>query len=943
MRRLVRIGVMVLTVLATTVPANAEIVIGLFSDGGTTCSFSGNSSGLITAHVVVRSYGDGIRGVRFAAPIPACFHATWVQDILPYGMYSIGDSQTGISIALPDCDGYPVNVLDIQYLADGTTTPCCPFPIVAESTVGYLEAVDCAYNSVVMTAKTSYFNSDETCPCSVDEQAPNTPYNPVPDDGANYVDVAPDLRWSATDPNGLPIVCDLYLGTDADPPLREANLGGTITWDYRPGRLLGTTTYYWRVVARNSGGAETSGPVWHFTTAANRAPAVYLTSPIDGTTGLPLTPILAWTGTGDSPLTYDVYLGTTTSPPKVSTGQTSSVYTPATLAYQTTYWWRVEGHDIYGGTGSSSTWSFTTRAVNEPPAVPYSPSPANGASNVGLNVTLSWQCTDPDGQAITYDIYFGTAADPPLRASNRSSKSYLVTSLQLDTPYYWRIVARDSGGLTANGPTWTFTTRSNLPPAAPFNPAPSNGYVGASVTTGLAWGCTDPDGQPLTFDVYWGTSNPPPLVATNIETHSATYSYNPGLQSYLTMYYWRIVARDPFGAETSGPTWHYTTKGVDDPPTVPAVIQPGNGTTGLPINISLRWNATDPESQPLTFDLYFGTDAAPPLVADHIAVMTYTPGLLATSTDYNWRVVARDPAGQETSGPVWTFRTSSTSNLPPYIPSNPNPPNGGTTGINPLLSWQGGDPDGDVVTYSVMMFTWDTFPDLLGTTTSTSFQTTNLYSGIYPWFIIANDGHWSVTGPMWTLAISGGGLPVAFQSFDAVQAGASVEIRWELSLDGAPASYRLFRGEGTGARIEITRGDVGDAKGRYVDDSVQPGKTYAYQLLVQDSKGDDYRSTVATVAMAALELTLHQNIPNPFNPQTTIRYDLPSPEHVRLSIFEVSGRLVRTLVDEDQGGGAHEVVWTGRDDNGRAASSGVYFYVLEAGKQRLTRKLVLLK
>jgi flagellar hook assembly protein FlgD len=64
---------------------------------------------------------------------------------------------------------------------------------------------------------------------------------------------------------------------------------------------------------------------------------------------------------------------------------------------------------------------------------------------------------------------------------------------------------------------------------------------------------------------------------------------------------------------------------------------------------------------------------------------------------------------------------------------------------------------------------------------------------------------------------------------------------------------------------------------------------------------------------------------------------------VRLLIVNVSGGLVRTLVDETQSAGSRSVVWNGRDDDGGAVSSGVYFYVLDAGKQRLTKKLVLLK
>ena len=64
---------------------------------------------------------------------------------------------------------------------------------------------------------------------------------------------------------------------------------------------------------------------------------------------------------------------------------------------------------------------------------------------------------------------------------------------------------------------------------------------------------------------------------------------------------------------------------------------------------------------------------------------------------------------------------------------------------------------------------------------------------------------------------------------------------------------------------------------------------------------------------------------------------------MRLMIVDVNGRRVRTLVNEQQTAGPRDVVWNGRDDAGAGVSSGVYFYVLEAGKERLTRKLVLLK
>jgi hypothetical protein len=88
---------------------------------------------------------------------------------------------------------------------------------------------------------------------------------------------------------------------------------------------------------------------------------------------------------------------------------------------------------------------------------------------------------------------------------------------------------------------------------------------------------------------------------------------------------------------------------------------------------------------------------------------------------------------------------------------------------------------------------------------------------------------------------------------------------------------------------------------------------------------------------------LVQNHPNPFNPQTTIRFELPSASRVVLSIYNVGGQLVRTLVDRSYGPGRHSVVWDGTTASGNTASSGVYFYRLSAGSFTDVKKMVLLK
>jgi len=92
------------------------------------------------------------------------------------------------------------------------------------------------------------------------------------------------------------------------------------------------------------------------------------------------------------------------------------------------------------------------------------------------------------------------------------------------------------------------------------------------------------------------------------------------------------------------------------------------------------------------------------------------------------------------------------------------------------------------------------------------------------------------------------------------------------------------------------------------------------------------------------ELALHGNYPNPFNPMTSIRYDLPSPARVSLRVYTVSGRLVRVLLEDAAvEAGVHTVTWDGRSDGGSLAPSGVYVYSLEVGDKTLRKRMVLLK
>jgi hypothetical protein len=91
------------------------------------------------------------------------------------------------------------------------------------------------------------------------------------------------------------------------------------------------------------------------------------------------------------------------------------------------------------------------------------------------------------------------------------------------------------------------------------------------------------------------------------------------------------------------------------------------------------------------------------------------------------------------------------------------------------------------------------------------------------------------------------------------------------------------------------------------------------------------------------EFALHQNFPNPFNPETTIAYDLAAGSRVELSIYNVTGQVVRTLVSEEQQAGRYRIQWSGDDAFGRQVASGIYFYRIQTESTQAVRKLMLLK
>jgi len=201
----------------------------------------------------------------------------------------------------------------------------------------------------------------------------------------------------------------------------------------------------------------------------------------------------------------------------------------------------------------------STSPDNEAPGIPSNPVPSNGSSNIEVNSNLTWSCNDPDGDALTYDVYFGTSSNPPLVSSNQSSSTYDLGTMNYETTYYWKIIASD-GELETASPIWDYTTESegsvNHPPAEPYAPTPINNADNVSISTSISWSGSDPDGDVLTYDVYFGTDSTPDNGELLSNNQSGT-NYSPATLEYETVYYWKIVASDG-EYETEGDVWSFT-------------------------------------------------------------------------------------------------------------------------------------------------------------------------------------------------------------------------------------------------------------------------------------------------------------------------------------------------------------------------------------------------
>jgi hypothetical protein len=200
---------------------------------------------------------------------------------------------------------------------------------------------------------------------------------------------------------------------------------------------------------------------------------------------------------------------------------------------------------------------------------------------------------------------------------------------------------------------------------------------------------------------------------------------------------------------------------------------------------------------------------------------------------------------------------------------------------------------------------------------------------------------------------------VTISSFSAEVSRDGIVIQWTTETEPNNAGFNIFRSTTENGNYSKVNESLITALGnafsgasyRYLDKPDLAGDYY-YQLQSVSLTGATSFHGPISVALTSVDLkkyalpdnySLFQNYPNPFNPETTIEFSLPKAGLVEIAIYDINGKIVRSVISEEKPAGTFWLKWDGRDESGVLVSSGIYFTIMKSGAFRQTNKMILMK
>jgi hypothetical protein len=700
--------------------------------------------------------------------------------------------------------------------------------------------------------------------------------------------------------------------------------------------LFAGTEYFWRVQGKNSSGAG----IWSDTlTFKTLVKIPVLISPAEEQENVTVNPEFVWESISGA-LSYDLQLSESSSFSTTITDTsalTDTTFQALALENSTSYYWRVRANFA----ADTSDWSmarlFTTKAPA--PSAPTLLSPDNNVTDVSTSPVLQWNSV---ADADSYHLQLSLTADFSTNIIKDSS-GIEITSLQTDqlsknTEFYWRV--RATNDLTGNSDWSTvrsFTTIPEVPGDFELL-SPSNNAENTALPITLIWS------KAFNADEYRvQLSTEETFVFVSDTTTSDTTLVLPSL-SASTTYYWRVQASNNGGITEWTAPFEFNT-GISGAPG-PALLSPLNNASNLRFPIEFKWDSL---AQAESYTIQISTSSNfETLTVDSSGISNALIEIssLAKSNTYFWRVSAMTSSGSSAWSNVFSFETEK------EIPAIPELifPQDQSADHSSEIAFKWSD-SFDASGYELRISRNEDFSFSIDSTVAndTTLTLRNFdFDTIYFWQVRAlNASGKSTWSSVYTFStgVPLPGIPELLSPHENDAVNDPVVFGWN-KADYADSYHLQVSGQQS---FESKVADTTNITTLSVEiDGLSESTEYYWRVRSQNNKGVGEWSETGvfmTQIFTSLEneelpatFKLYQNYPNPFNPATTIRYDLKTAGQVAISVFDITGKRVATIVQGKRSAGKHTVNFVAS-----GLASGIYILRMETPGFTQIRKMTLIK
>ncbi|MGM0509871.1 MAG: Ig-like domain-containing protein [Thermoplasmatota archaeon] len=400
---------------------------------------------------------------------------------------------------------------------------------------------------------------------------------------------------------------------------------------------------------------------------------------------------------------------------------------------------------------------------------------------------------------------------------------------------------------------------TNLAPDAPTLWSPSDGDTGVSTSPTLSVNVSDPDSDVMDVKFYNGTGSLLGTVADVPSGESANLTLS-GLDTGTT-YHWYAVADDKSDSNTSD-TWSFTTATGNSAPLAPDSPSPSEGATGIDTNPTLSVDVSDPDGDTMNVTFYNASDDS--VIGWNHGLNDGTTSItwngLIEGTTYEWYVTADDGDANVTSN-TWSFTTKVASgNNPPSAPTNPDPEDSSTgVGLNPTLSVDVSDPDGDTMTITFYNASDD---NVIGSNTGVTNGTTSVtwsgldYDTTYTWYAVANDSVDESQSPTWSFQTIGdthpphvvSTTPTSVATDVSVSSDIVVEFNETMNTITVNQNFTYTDGSTTWDQSDgtVSWGDSDTVMTFAPDNNLPDSTTITVEVLGEDANGNELDGGIYT-------------------------------------------------------------------------------------------------